>query len=209
MSAGHRRWTILDGPDGPGSAVSAYAADVSTEAATESTAAKRSRKGPTTIARAYFTALGEHDLDAAEALWKPGSLDRIVGMAEFRVPGPEFRAWFGSLFAAAPDFSFEILSITAQRDTAATRYVARATFDGTGKFEGLVPNGARVEVEGCDVTVVEDGLIVANHGYLNGAEMARQLGALPPQGSLAERGMTGALNVKVAAAQALQRLRER
>lgn len=167
------------------------------------------RKGPATIARAYFTALGEHDLDAAEALWRPGSIDRIPGMVEFPVPGPEFRAWFGSLFQAAPDFSFEILSITAQKNTAATRYIVRATFDGTGRFEGLVPNGARVELEGCDLTVVEDGLIVANHGYLNGAEMARQLGALPPQGSLAERGMTGALNAKVAAEQAIKRLRDR
>lgn len=184
-------------------------APVSAETATEPTAARRSRKGPTTVARAYFTALGEHDLDAAEALWKPGCLDRIVGMAEFRVPGPEFRAWFGSLFAAAPDFSFEILSITAQKNTAATRYIARATFDGTGRFEGLVPNGARVEVEGCDVTVVEDGLIVANHGYLNGAELARQLGALPPQGSLAERGMTGALNARVTAGRTLRRLLDR
>ena len=173
------------------------------------TAPKRARKGPTTIARAYFGALAEHDLDAAEALWKPGGIDRIVGMAEFPVPSPQFRAWFGSLFAAAPDFTFEILSVTAQKDTAATRYVARATFDGTGRFEGLVPNGASVAVEGCDVTVVSDGLIVANHGYLNGAELARQLGALPPQGSIAERGMTSALNAKVAAAKAISSLRER
>lgn len=182
---------------------------MSTEAAPTTESAKPSRKGPTTVARAYFTALGEHDLDTAESLWKPGSLDRVVGMVEFEVPSPEFRAWFGSLFAAAPDFSFEIVSITAQKNTAATRYIARATFDGTGKFEGLVPTGARVEVEGCDVTVVEDGLIVANHGYLNGTDLARQLGALPPQGSLAERGMTGALNAKVAAGKAIQRLRDR
>ena len=173
------------------------------------TTPQRTRKGPTTVARAYFGALAEHDLDAAEALWKPGSIDRIVGMAEFPVPSPEFRAFIGSLFAAAPDFSFEIVSVTAQKDTAATRYIARATFNGTGRFEGLVPNGATVAVEGCDVTVVADGLIVANHGYLNGADLARQLGALPPQGSIAERGMTTALNAKVAATKAIQGLRER
>jgi predicted ester cyclase len=185
--------------------VTEYAGAMSPETATKSP----SRKGPTTIARAYFTALGEHDLDTAESLWQPGSIDRLVGMVEFPVPSPEFRAWFGGLFAAAPNFSFEIVSITAQKDTAATRYIARAKFDGTGKFEGLVPNGAEIAVEGCDVTVVEDGLIVANHGYLNGADMARQLGALPPQGSIAEKATTGALNAKVAAAKAIQRLRDR
>jgi predicted ester cyclase len=130
-------------------------------------------------------------------------------MVEFPVPSPEFRAWFGSLFEAAPDFSFETLAVTAQGSSVATRYIAHATFNGTGKFEGLVPNGSKVAVEGCDVTEVEDGLIVANHGYLNGAEMARQLGALPPQGSIAERGMTAALNAKLAASKAVGRLRDR
>ncbi len=192
--------------DGSGHGARICSQPVSAETAT---ASKRPRRGPTTVARAYFGALAEHDLDAAEALWKPGAIDRLVGMAEFPVPSPQFRAFFGSLFRAAPDFSFEILSVTAQRDHAATRYIARATFDGSGRFEGLVPNGAAVAIEGCDVTVVEDGLIVANHGYLNGAELARQLGALPPQGSLAERGMTAALNAKVSAEQALRRLRER
>lgn len=173
------------------------------------TAPSRSRRGPTTVARAYFGALAEHDLDAAEAMWKPGAIDRIVGMAEFPVPSPEFRAFFGSLFAAAPDFTFEILSVTAQKDTAATRYLARATFDGTGKFEGLTPNGNSLELEGCDLTTVEDGLIVANVGFINGTDMARQLGALPPAGSVAEKGMTAALNAKVAATAAIQRLRDR
>ena len=178
------------------------------ETTTPAAKAKR-KKGATTLARAYFEALGEHDLEAAAALWKPGSMDRLVGMVEFPVPSPEFHSWFGSLFAAVPDFSFEIVSITAQKDTAATRYLARGTFDGTGKFEGLVPNGAKLAVEGCDVTVVSDGLIVANHGYINGADMARQLGALPPQGSFAERATTGALNAKVAAAGAIQRFLDR
>ena len=41
------------------------------------------------------------------------------------------------------------------------------------------------------------------------ADMARQLGALPPQGSVAERGMTAALNAKVAAGELVQRLRDR
>jgi hypothetical protein len=59
------------------------------------------------------------------------------------------------------------------------------------------------------VFTVREGKIVENHGYLNGADMARQLGALPPQGSLAERGMTGALNAKVAAAQLIERARSR
>jgi predicted ester cyclase len=169
----------------------------------------KARRGPTTIARAYFAALSAHDLDAAEALWKPGSIDRAVGVFEFPVPGRAFRDWFGGLMKAVPDLSFEVISVTAQKDTAAVRWIARGTFDGTGKFEGLRPTGATIEVAGCDVVTVQDGQIVANHGYLNGADMARQLGALPPQGSPAERAMTAALNAKTTTAKKLQDLRNR
>jgi steroid delta-isomerase-like uncharacterized protein len=171
--------------------------------------AKQSRRGPTTLARAYFSALSAHDLDAAEALWKPGSIDRAVGVFEFPVPGREFRAWFGGLFAAVPDLEFEIVSVTAQKELAAVRWIARGTFDGTGSFEGLSPNGATIEVEGCDVLTVRNGQIVENHGYLNGADMARQLGALPPRGSAAEKAMTAALNAKTATSKRIQAFRER
>ena len=37
---------------------------------------------------------------------------------------------------------------------------------------------------------VRGGKIVRNDAYMNGAEMARQLGALPPAGSAAEKAMT-------------------
>lgn len=164
------------------------------------------RKGPATIGRAYLGALSRRDVEAALALWKPGATDVLVGMAELRVPD-EFRAWFGNLFQAIPDLEFEILSVTSQKERAAIRSTVRGTFDGTTKFEGLAPNGARVELEVCDVLTVRDGLIVENFGYLNGAEMARQLGALPLPGSLAERGMAGALNAKVAAEKVLSRAR--
>lgn len=166
------------------------------------------RKGPTTVARAYLQAISDHDLDAAAALWEPGGVDTLVGMAELRVPG-EFQAWFSNLFLAIPDFILEVTSVTAQKETAAVRWVGRGTFDGTAKFEGLSPTGARIEIHGCDVMTVRDGLILENFGYLNGADLARQLGALPPQGSLAERGMTGALNAKVAAFELIGRLRNR
>lgn len=166
------------------------------------------RKGPTTVARAYFKALDEHDLDAAAALWKPGGIDRAVGLFELTAPA-EFREWFGSMFATFPDISFEVLAVVAQKNEAAVRWEARGTFSGNGRFEGLAPNGASVLFQGCDVLTIEDGLIVENNAYLNGAELARQLGALPPRGSAAERAMTAALNAKVAAVKQLERLRDR
>ena len=43
---------------------------------------------------------------------------------------------------------------------------------------------------------VRDGRIQRNDAYMNGAEMMRQLGALPPAGSPPERALTAALNLK-------------
>ncbi len=165
-------------------------------------------KGPTTVARAYFEAINDRDLDAAAALWEPGGIDSLDGIAELRVPG-EFKPWFRTLFAAFPDFSFEVVAVAASKELAAVRWRATGTFDGSGRFEGMDPNGAAVEIEGCDMLTIRDGRIVSNHAYMNGAELARQLGAMPAAGSVAERAMIGAFNAKTAAIRAIERIRAR
>jgi predicted ester cyclase len=152
-------------------------------------------QSPEAVARTYFEAVAARDIDAMAACWEAGSLDVLHGIAELRVPD-EMRAWFGGLFAAFPDFRFEVLEVMTGGEKAAVRWQATGTFDGSGSFEGLSPNGRGVDVEGCDVLTVRAGRVVRNDAYLNGAEMARQLGALPPAGSLPERALTGALNLK-------------
>jgi len=147
------------------------------------------------VARAYFEAVARQDLDAMAACWEPGSSDVIHGLADLTVPA-DLRAWFGELFAAFPDFTFEILDLIADGEKAAVHWRATGGFDGDSSFEGLLPNGNRVEVQGCDVLTVREGRIVRNDAYMNGAEMARQLGALPPAGSPPERALTAALNAK-------------
>jgi steroid delta-isomerase-like uncharacterized protein len=161
---------------------------------------------PAGVARAYFDAVARQDLDAMAACWEPGAPDVIHGVVEMTAP-EELRAWFGALFAAFPDFRFEVLDLVASGEKAAVRWHATGTFDGSGRFEGLVPNGERVDVEGCDVVTVRDGRIVRNDAYMNGAEMARQLGALPPRGSGQERAMTALLNLKTKARDRIARRR--
>ena len=95
-------------------------------------------------------------------------------------------------------------NIVAYGETAAVRWRATGTFDGEGKFEGLTPNGATIELEGIDMLTVRDGLIHENRAYTNAMEMARQLGALPPAGSLPEKAMFGALNLKTSAVTAIR-----
>ncbi len=147
------------------------------------------------VARAYFGAVARRDVEAMVACWQPGTRDVIHGVADMRVP-EDLRTWFGNLFAAFPDFSFEVLDVLAEGEKAAVHWHATGTFSGSARFEGLEPNGGSVDVQGCDVLTVRDGKVVHNDAYMNGAEMARQLGALPPQGSGPEKAMTALLNLK-------------
>lgn len=145
----------------------------------------------------YFDAIEAQDLDRAVATWKPGSLDRLYGFAEMVAPDG-IRGYFASIFAAIPDFRLEVQSMVAEGDEVAVRWRASGTFDGTQKFQGLVPNGRSVELEGLDLLTVEEGKIVSNRAYTNGMEFARQVGALPAQDSAPERAMAAAFNAKTA-----------
>ena len=147
------------------------------------------------IAKKYFDALNAHDLDAAVAVWEPGAIDRFVGQEEVIAPD-RVRAYFGSLFDAFPDLAFEVLDLTTYRNRTAVRWQARGTFAGPGQFRGFTPNGARIEIEGCDVVTVTDDKIRQNNAYLDTGDIARQLGLLPQAGSRAEARLTKLANAR-------------
>jgi glyoxylase-like metal-dependent hydrolase (beta-lactamase superfamily II)/predicted ester cyclase len=147
------------------------------------------------VAKRYFEALAAHDLDAAVACWAPGGVDRFVGEQE--VIAPEgIRTYFDELFAAFPDFSLEVLEVTSGRGRAAVRWRGSGTFAGPGPLQGFDPNGGRIEVEGCDIVTVGDGVIERDDAYMNTADIVRQLGFLPPTGSKTEARMTKLANLR-------------
>jgi predicted ester cyclase len=156
------------------------------------------------VARAYFEAVGERDLERMVSFYEPGGTGEIHGLVSLTAPDT-YRSWFGNLFAAFPDFHFEILDLVAEGEQAAVRWHATGTFNGTTRFEGMEPTGARVDLTGFDLLRIRNGKIHRNDAYMNGAQMAQQLGALPPSGSLPERGMLAALNLKTRLLRALQR----
>lgn len=153
------------------------------------------------VARAYFEAHARRDLDAAAGLWEPGGIGRIVGLTDLVAPHG-IHDFFGEVHGAMPDFAIEVVGMTVEDDRAAVRWRATGTFVGPGRFQGLEPTGARVEIEGCDVVVVRDGRVRHLDAYLDGADLARQLGAMPPQDSPAERRMTQLVNLRARAARA-------
>ena len=121
------------------------------------------------VARSYFECVTNRDVAGMMDHWTPGGHGHIVGTAELTAPDT-YSAWFNSLFAAFPDFTFRVESITAEDDRAAVHWFATGTFDGTGTFEGMVPNGAAVDTSGIDLLQIKDGKLVELWAYLNGME---------------------------------------
>ena len=152
----------------------------------------------------YFDALREQDLDRACATWKPGGIDNLDGFDNLIAPDG-IREYFGMIFAAVPDWRFEVLTMVAEGDEVAVHWRAQGTFSGEGKFMGFAPNGKPLDLHGADVLRVEDGKIVSNHAYTNGMVFAQQIGALPPTDSGPQRAMATMFNAKTALAKRLGR----
>ena len=147
------------------------------------------------VAREYFDALGRGEADAPRRFYRPDALGHIHGVIGPATPD-ESATFFAQIFAAFPDWRFEVLDVIAEGDRAAVRWRARGTFAGPANFMGFEPNGARADLEGMDTVWVRDGRIARLEAYMNGAELARQLGALPPQGSATEERMAKAFNLR-------------
>lgn len=161
------------------------------------------------VASKYFDCVSRQDVGGMIDCWEPGGSARFVGMDELDV-GRDYPGWFGNLFACFPDFRFEVIDIVGEEGKASVHWRATGTFDGEGTFEGFKPNGATIDIEGVDLlTVNGEGRITSIVALLNGLDMARQLGAVPPRGSLPDRAMAGAFNAKTALTRKLKNLRGR
>jgi glyoxylase-like metal-dependent hydrolase (beta-lactamase superfamily II)/ketosteroid isomerase-like protein len=158
-------------------------------------ASRKSKAESEKVARAYFDAIDRHDLDAAVAMWAPGGREYVRGQIDATAPAG-VRAFIGGLLAAMPDISMKVVRTTAEADRCAVEWRLTGTFAGPEPFNGIEPTGARIELEGCDVLTVHDGLLQANDAFTDSMTFARAIGMMPAQGSRAEQRMTGAFNVK-------------
>jgi steroid delta-isomerase-like uncharacterized protein len=160
---------------------------------------------PEEVARRSFEGVAARDPDTVVRYAHPDDVDDFVAIGQFRGKDA-IRAFFQELFAAAPDFQFRVERIVADDRTAVTEWTATGTFTG-GPFVGIRPTGRRVEIRGVDVMDVEDGLIRHNTIYYDGATFARQVGLLPPAGSVADRTLLRAFNATTRVRAALRRRR--
>ena len=134
------------------------------------------------VARRYFEAIDQRDLDGAVSLWAPGGRDNVRGRVD--VVAPEgVRAFLGELIDAVPDLSFEVVSTTTEGERCGVQWRMRGTFAGPGSLGGVAPNGSPIDLEGFDLVTVRDGLI-ASQRRVHGQHDDR-----PPDGHDAAAGL--------------------
>ncbi|HEX8743874.1 MAG TPA: ester cyclase [Thermoleophilaceae bacterium] len=141
---------------------------------------------------AAFEAFIAHDVDRLLSYWHPEGIQDWVALGIFR-GRDEMRELFTNVFTAMPDAQTTIEHTVADDRRCVIQWRQRGTHTGAG-FMGIDPTGREIELRGVDVMEVEDGLIVRNTVYYDGAAIARGLGLMPGQDSGAERLMIGALN---------------
>jgi steroid delta-isomerase-like uncharacterized protein len=89
-----------------------------------------------------------------------------------------------------PDYEFSELGPPSVSEDGLTAYSPwRMTGTNTGPLDppGFAATGRRIEIEGIDRWQFRDGLICRYRAFYDFAEMARQLGLMPPRGGTFER----------------------
>jgi glyoxylase-like metal-dependent hydrolase (beta-lactamase superfamily II)/predicted ester cyclase len=147
------------------------------------------------VARRYFRAIDERDLDTAVSLWAEGGREFVRGQVDTLAP-QGVREFIGDLIAAIPDLHMEVLSTTSEGERCGVQWRLRGTFAGPGSFGGIAPTGHLLELEGFDLITVKDGLITSNDAFTDSMTFARQIGMMPPLESTPEQRMTAAFNAK-------------
>jgi hydroxyacylglutathione hydrolase len=147
------------------------------------------------VARRYFAAIDERDIDAAVALWAPGAHDVLRGQIDVVAPDG-VRGFLSELMGAMPDLSMEVVSTTVENERCGVHWHLTGTFAGPGAYGGIEPTGSRIDLEGFDLVTVRDGLIQRNDAFTDSLSFARQVGMLPAQHSNADERMTRAFNLR-------------
>jgi hydroxyacylglutathione hydrolase len=147
------------------------------------------------VARRYFAAIDQHDLELAVSLWADGGREHVRGQVDVLAPDG-VREFIGELLGALPDLSMQVVSTTSEGDRCGVQWRLTGTFVGPGDFAGVAPTATPVTLEGFDLLTVRDGLILSNDAFSDSMTFARQIGMMPPRDSATERRMIGAFNAK-------------
>ena len=146
---------------------------------------------PENVVRWTFDVLNSHQSAPLRAVWTDETLERFP-TATYR-GADEIAGYFDRLFVAVPDVALTMLALAADGENVFVRWRITGTHTG-GELEGIVPTGARLDLDGVDHFVVRDGTIASNFVIFDQMQFARQLGLLPADGSRTDVGLKYAFN---------------
>lgn len=137
-----------------------------------------------------FDRINAQDVDSLRNFW---TTDTTVNFPTGTCRGAaEIAAYFDQVFAAVTDFAFELVSIAESGKDVLVHW--HLTGRHVGTFVGIAATGRRIDFEGFDHFVIEDGKVVTNTVRYDQMEFARQIKLLPPDGSVADRAMKAVFN---------------
>jgi steroid delta-isomerase-like uncharacterized protein len=128
----------------------------------------------TQTAQTYFNAWIERDAAAIVSTFAPGGTYEDPA-SNGPLTGDAIAAYASGLWAAFPDLSFEMASVTEGADgLVAAQWVMTGT--NSASFMGLPPTNKKIRLLGADFIRVENGKIRSVVGYFDSGELPRQLG---------------------------------
>src|SRR5947209_10132854 len=151
------------------------------------------------FARRFVAAFNALDSDALAAMctedvvWNDPTLPQPAHGRE------EVRAFVKATASAFPDFRLAWRGspyISPDEPILLIRNRLAGTMRGTWSYSGMEASGQSIDILGVDEFTFRGDLLSGVRSYFDRAEMARQLGFLPPAGSAGDRTMTRLTNLK-------------
>ena len=140
---------------------------------------------PETLAREYVEAWNSRDVEEITLFFAPGGVYVDVtsvnnGWATPWEGHEEIRRAVADLYAAIPDFAFEVRSVHSGENFAIIEWTMRGTH--SADWKTLPATGRTLSVPGVSVIEFADEMIRRQRDYWDGYLFMSQLGALPGSG---------------------------
>ena len=112
--------------------------------------------------------------------WSTGREDGVADIVPYGIlrGQAEIAAFFKRLFDAMPDLQTNVDRVAATAHLAAVEWRMSGHFTGA-PFMEFEPTGRRIDIRGLDLLEIEEGDIVGNTAYYDGAVVRAQVGMLP------------------------------
>jgi len=141
------------------------------------------------LASEWDEAIAARDLDRLVALYTPDAVWEDPSLIAPVRGHAELRAFIAGLLAAIPDLSIrqEVVFAADGAEQCATQWRATGTITGRLPNAAFAPTGDHVDYTGVAIISLVDGKASYVRQYPDVVALQRQIGAMPPAGSRAER----------------------